>query len=57
MFKNIQDYIKLKNKIKSGTLSDEEKESFKNLQNKIDSGITLTSDEKKSYDIMNVKAD
>ena len=56
MFENIQDYIKLKNKIKSGTLSNEEKELFKNLQNKIDSGETLTDDEQKSYDLMKLKA-
>ena len=57
MFENIQDYIKLKKKIKSGTLSDEEKESFKKLQSKIDSGETLTSEEKKSYDLMKSKID
>ena len=57
MFENIQDYIKLKNKIKSGTLSDKEKESFKNFQKKIDSGMTLTSDEQKSYDLMKLKID
>lgn len=57
MFENIQDYIKLKNKIKSGTLSDKEKESFKNFQEKIDSGITLTADEQKSYDLMKLKID
>ena len=56
MFENIQNYIKLKNKIKSGTLSDEEKKSFKNLQSKIDSGETLTDDEQKSYDLMKLKA-
>lgn len=56
MFENIQNYIKLKNKIKSGTLSNEEKELFKNLQSKIDSGETLTDDEQKSYDLMKLKA-
>lgn len=57
MFENIQDYIKLKNKIKSGTLSDKEKESFKNFQKKIDSGTTLTDEEQKSYDLMKLKID
>ena len=57
MYKNIQDYIKLKNKIKSGTLSDEEKESFITLQKKIDSGKTLTDEEQNSYDLMKLKTD